>query len=211
MIVRRSYFYTALTKIRIPHCSRGKFLLLSLTGLAVLASPALANAQCSTLGLRTVNWKSPDINETGVLIVDVYSDCVAARLGVHTGQFITGFNGKAVTNKYDLENLAGNHGADQAFSITLKDSDEQTQTLNRDALPVLTVDEAVLPAPAEISGEWLSWFAWAGFFLVLSLTLSPLMGWILLNHAQAIALGGGSGSCVRRIQTRRQEVCRGGG
>lgn len=196
----RNYFFTYLTKIRVTPRVWGKFLLLNLTGLAVIASSAMATEQCNTLGLQTVNGKSPYTNETGVLIVDVDSASVAAGLGVHTGQFITGFNGKPVAIKYDLENRTGNQGAEQAFSITLKDSSGQTKTLKRDALPIRTIDEAALPAPAEIPDEWLSWFVWAGFFLVLSLTLTPVMGWIFLNHTQQIALVGAAGGVYEEFK-----------
>ena len=57
--------------------------------LAWLAFPALANERCSDLGIQTVNWKSPDSAQTGVLILHVAPGCVAAELGMRAGEVIS--------------------------------------------------------------------------------------------------------------------------
>jgi hypothetical protein len=197
-------FYRSLTHFArtlvTPGYKRGRLLLLVLVCLTIFTLPAMAEEPCATLGVRTVNWKSPDSSQTGVLVLEVRSACVAAGLGVRPGELITGFNGKPVANQYDLEKLAGNHAAEQAFSLTLKDATGQTRTLKRDALPAQTVDEAAYKVPAEVSGEWLSWFTWAGLFLVLSLTVTPFMWWILMNRKTDIAIGGAAGGVYEEFK-----------
>ena len=142
----------------------------------LIAVPAIAAEPCSDLGIKTVNWKSPDSSQTGVLILHVQPGCVAEALGVRAGEVIAGFNGKPIGNQYDLEQLAGNHAADQAFSLMLKDGAGQSRMLQRAALPVHPVSEIPHEATRGVSGDWLSWFKWAGLFLVLSLTLTPEIG-----------------------------------
>ncbi|MDQ1314625.1 MAG: hypothetical protein QG662_734 [Pseudomonadota bacterium] len=158
--------------------------------LALMAPPALAEEPCRDLGIQTVNWKSPNSTQTGVLVLHAQPGCVAAELGVRAGEVITGFNGHPVANNYDLEALAGNRAAHLAFSISLKNAEGQARTLERAEFPFRTVDEAVHDEHAGVSSEWLSWLAWAGLFLLLSLTLTPVMGWILMNHNRDIAIGG---------------------
>lgn len=158
--------------------------------LAWLAFPALASERCSDLGIQTVNWKSPDSAQTGVLVLHVIPGCVAAELGMRAGEVITGFNGRTVAHSYDLSEQAGSYAAHQAFTITLENSDGQSRTLKRAASPLPSVNE-VEPAPyAETSGEWLSWFNWAGLFLLCSLTVTPVMAWLLRENMGRLALVG---------------------
>lgn len=158
--------------------------------LALLATPAVADEPCSDLGIQTVNWKSPDSAQTGVLILHVDPGCVAAELGVQAGEVIIGFNDAPIANSYDLADQAGSHPAHQAFSITLQDAVGQPKTLKRAASPLLTVNEAE-PAPyTEAPAEWLSWFKWAGLFLLISLTITPVMAWIFYEHMGRLALVG---------------------
>lgn len=161
-----------------------------LFSLALLASPAVADEPCSDLGIQTVNWKSPDSAQTGVLVLHVDPGCVGAELGVQAGEVIIGFNDSPIANSYDLADQAGSHPAHQAFSITLQDTEGQLKTLKRAASPLQTVNDSE-PAPyAETSGEWLSWFKWAGLFLLVSLTVTPIMGWIFREHMGRLALVG---------------------
>lgn len=155
-----------------------------------LAFPAVADETCSDLGIQTVNWKSPDSAQTGVLVLHVTPGCVAAELGVQAGEVIIGFNDAPIANSYNLADQAGSHPAHQAFSITLRDADGQSKTLKRAASPLLTVNEAE-PAPyTEAPAEWLTWFKWAGLFLLISLTVTPVMAWIFYEHMGRLALVG---------------------
>lgn len=186
--------------LAVPGYKLGKLVLISLVSVVIMTATALAEEPCTTLGIRTVNWKAPDSSQTGILVLEVRPACVAAGLGVRPGELIIGFNGKPVANQYDLEKLAANHTAEQAFSLTLKNASGQTRTLKRDELPVLTVDVATQKTPAEISSDWLYWFKWAGLFLVLSLTVTPFMWWILMNRKKDIAIGGASGGVYEEFK-----------
>lgn len=158
--------------------------------LALLASPAFAEERCSELGIQTVNWKAPDSEQTGVLVLHVDPGCVAGELGIEAGEVITGFNDSQIANSYDLAQFAGKHPAHEAFSITLKSADGQPRTLRRAATsrPMVNYPE---PAPyAETSGEWLTWFKWAGLFLLVSLTVTPIFAWICRDHMGHLALVG---------------------
>lgn len=161
---------------------------------AGFALPATAEASCRDLGINTVNWKSPDDNQRGVLVVQVQPGCVAAGLGVAAGDLITGFNGTPITSQYDLERLAGHHAAEKPFTLTLRDGKTGTsQTLHRIALPGQAGTD---PAHEAIQGEtsdWLPWFKWAGLFLVLTLIVTPAMWWALRHHTPDVMLGGAIG------------------
>lgn len=158
--------------------------------LAWPAFPAVADETCSDLGIQTVNWKSPESAQTGVLVLHVAPGCVAAELGVRTGEVIVAFNGTSIANSYDLADRAGRHPAQQAFSITLRDTKGQSRTLKRAATPPPTLNVPE-PAPyAETSSEWLSWLKWAGLFLLWSLTVTPIMAWIFREHMGRLALVG---------------------
>lgn len=161
---------------------------------ALVAPPVMASEQCIDLGIKTVNWKAPDNTQTGVMVLQAVPDCVAAKLGVWAGEIITGFNGQPVGNQYDLEKLAGTYAADQAFSLTLKDGAGREKMLLRDAVSIRPASEIPHDTTKGISSDWLPWLGWAGLFLVLTLTLSPIMWWILKNHAPMIMLGGAAGS-----------------
>ncbi len=178
--------------------------------LALLASPALANERCSDLGIQTVNWKSPDSAQTGVLVLRVVPGCVAAELGVQAGEVIISFNDVPIANSYDLADQAGSHPAHQAFSITLRDADGQSKTLKRAASPHLTVNEAEPDPYAETSGEWLSWFKWAGLFLLLSLTVTPIMAWIFREHMGRLALVGAAAGVYDEFREGRREYVKAG-
>ena len=173
--------------------------------LAWLAFPASADETCSDLGIQTVNWKAPDGAQTGVLVLHAAPSCVAAELGVRAGEVIVGFNGSPIANYYDLADQAGSHPAHQAFSITLRDADGQSKTLKRAASPLQIVDDPE-PAPyAETSGEWLSWFKWAGFFLLVTLFMTPAMWLILRDHKTEIAIGGAAAGVYGEFQKGGRE------
>jgi hypothetical protein len=156
----------------------------------LLNLPALAQERCSDLGIHTVNWKSPDSNLTGVLVAQVRESCVAAGLGIQAGELITGFNGKPVTSQYDLEKLAGEFPAGEAFSVNVRDAAGKTRTLKRDALPVQSVEELPAAVSGTVPGDWLSWFKWAGLFLLVTVFMTPGMWAILKYHKTDIAIGG---------------------
>lgn len=178
--------------------------------LALLASPAGADEPCSDLGIQTVNWKSPDSSQTGVLVLHVDPGCVGAELGVQAGEVIIGFNGSPIANSYDFADQAGNHPAHQAFSITLQDTEGQSRTLKRAASSLQTVNDSE-PAPyAETSGEWLSWFKWAGLFLLLSLTVTPIMWWIFRNHMKQLALAGAAAGVYDEFREGGREYVKAG-
>lgn len=176
------------------------FCLLALFGLT-----ALAQTPCSELGIHTVNWKSPDSNQTGVLIAQVREGCVAAGLGIQSGELITEFNGKPVASQYDLEQLAGAFPADEAFSITLQDGAGKSRTLKRDALPVPMVEEVPTPVAGTVPGDWLSWFKWAGIFLLVTLFMTPGMWNILKYHKTDIAIGGAAAGVYGEFQKGGRE------
>lgn len=157
---------------------------------ALTALPGMAADSCSHLGIETVNWKSPDSNQAGVLVLQVQPGCVAATLGVRAGDTITAFNGTPIGSQYDLQALAGKLPADQAFSLVLRDGETGAlRTLHRDAPDRAT--EATPHAPShDVPGDWLSWYKWAGLFLILTVTLTPIMWWILRNHALTVMSGG---------------------
>lgn len=178
--------------------------------LAWLAFPALASERCSDLGIQTVNWKSPDSAQTGVLVLHVIPGCVAAELGMRAGEVITGFNGRTVAHSYDLSEQAGSYAAHQAFTITLQNGDGQSRTLKRAASPLPTVNE-VEPAPyAETSGEWLSWFNWAGLFLLWSLTVTPVMAWMLRENMGRLALVGAAAGVYDEFREGGREYVKAG-
>lgn len=178
--------------------------------LAWLAFPALANERCSDLGIQTVNWKSPDSAQTGVLALHVVPGCVAAELGMRAGEVITDFNDRPVAHSYDLAEQAGSYAAHQEFTITLQDADGQSKTLKRAASPLPTVNE-VEPAPyAETSGEWLSWFGWAGLFLLWSLTVTPIMAWIFREHMGRLALVGAATGVYDEFREGRRDYVKAG-
>lgn len=161
---------------------------------ASLALPAMAEESCRDLGIHTVNWKSPDDNQRGVLVVQVQPGCVAAGLGVATGDLITGFNGEPIASQYDLERLAGSHAAEQAFTLTLRDGKTGTsQTLHREALPAQAGTDPAHEAIQGVASDWLPWFKWAGLFLVLTLIVTPAMWWALRHHTPDVMLGGAIG------------------
>lgn len=173
--------------------------------LALFGLPAMAQERCSELGIHTVNWKSPDSNHTGVLIAQVREGCVAAGLGIQPGELITGFNGKPVASQYDLEKLGGKFPADEAFSITLQDGSGKPRTLNRDALPIQSVAELPTVVIGTVPGEWLSWFKWAGFFLLVTLFMTPVMWLILRDHKTEIAIGGAAAGVYGEFQKGGRE------
>lgn len=178
--------------------------------LAVLAFPAVADEPCNNLGIQTVNWKSPDSAQTGVLVLHATPGCVAADLGVEAGGVIIGFNGRTIANAYDLADQAGSHPAHEAFSITVRDTDGQPKTLKRVASPLLTVNDTE-PAPyAATSGEWLSWFKWAGLFLLVSLTVTPIMGLIFTQHMGRLALVGAAVGVYDEFREGGREYVRAG-
>ena len=158
--------------------------------LALPGQPVMAQDGCNELGLHTVNWKSPDSNQTGVLVAQVREGCVAAGLGIQAGELITGFNGKPVASQPDLEQLAGDFPAGESFSITLQDGTGKSRTLKRRAPPAQTVDELPAPVAGTIPGDWLSWLKWAGVFLLVTVFMTPAMGSILKNNTADIAIGG---------------------
>lgn len=168
--------------------------------LALFGLPALAQAHCSELGIHTVNWKSPDSNQTGVLVAQVSDGCVAAGLGIQAGELITGFNGKPVTSQYDLEKLAGEFPAGEAFSITLQDGAGMSRTLKRDAVPVPAVEDLPSSVAGTVGGDWASWFKWAGLFLLLTVFLTPAMWLILRNNKTEIAIGGAAAGVYGEFQ-----------
>lgn len=181
-----------------------------LFALALLAPPALAAKRCSDLGIQTVNWKSPDRAQTGVLVLNVAPGCVAGELGVQAGEVITAFNGKPVAHSYDLADQAGKHPAHQAFSVTLQDANGQSKTLERPASPLQTAN-APEPAPyTETSGEWLSWFTWAGLFLLWSLTITPIMGWLLRENMGRLALVGAAAGVYDEFRQGGREYVKAG-
>ncbi|MDZ7584238.1 MAG: hypothetical protein U0938_05335 [Thiobacillus sp.] len=171
--------------------------------LALFGLPAMAQAPCSELGIHTINWKSPDSNHTGVLIAQVREGCVAAGLGIQPGELITGFNGKPVASQYDLERLGGEFPAGKAFSITLQDGSGKPRTLKRDALPIQSELPAVVTGT--VPGDWLSWFKWAGFFLLVTLFMTPVMWLILRDHKTEIAIGGAAAGVYGEFQKGGRE------
>jgi hypothetical protein len=173
--------------------------------LALFGLPALAQTPCSELGIHTVNWKSPDSDQTGVLVAQVRDGCVAAGLGIQAGDLITGFNGKSVASQYDLETLAGEFPAGEAFSITLKNAAGENRTIKRDALPIQTVEELPTPVAGTIHGDWLSWFKWAGIFLLVTLFMTPGMWNILKFHKTDIAIGGAAAGAYGEFQKGGRE------
>lgn len=158
--------------------------------LALFGLPAQAQERCSDLGIHTVNWKSPDSDQTGVLAAKVREGCVAAGLGIQAGELITGFNGKPVASQYDLEGLAGELPAGEAFSITVQGGAGKTRTLKWDAPPVQVVEELSYPLAGTVAGDRLSWFKWAGVFLIVTLFLTPAMLLLLRDNSKEIAIGG---------------------
>lgn len=164
-------------------------ILLTLAALAAL--PAMAADSCRHLGIQTVNWKSPDSDQTGVLVLNAQPGCVAAGLGVRAGDLITAFDGKPIGSQYDLETLAGKLAADHAFSLTLREgATGASRTLHRAALPGRAIEPTPHDATRGVPDDWLSWYKWAGLFLVLTVTLTPIMWWILRNHALTVMSGG---------------------
>lgn len=173
--------------------------------LALFGLPAMAQAPCSELGIHTINWKSPDSNHTGVLIAQVREGCVAAGLGIQPGELITGFNGKPVASQYDLERLGGEFPAGKAFSITLQDGSGKPRTLKRDALPIQSGAELPAVVTGTVPGDWLSWFKWAGFFLLVTLFMTPVMWLILRDHKTEIAIGGAAAGVYGEFQKGGRE------
>lgn len=178
--------------------------------LAWLAFPALASERCSDLGIQTVNWKSPDSAQTGVLVLHVIPGCVAAELGMRAGEVITDFNGRTIAHSYDLAEQAGSYAAHQAFTVTLQNGDGQSRILKRAASPLPTVNEVELAPYAETSGEWLSWFNWAGLFLLWSLTVTPIMAWIFREHMGRLALVGAAAGVYDEFREGGREYVKAG-
>jgi hypothetical protein len=152
-----------------------------LFALLISNQPTLAQEPCHDLGIQTVNWVSPENYNPGVLVLGVTPGCAAYGLGVRAGEIITGFNGRPVANQYDLEKLAANQDASQPFSITLKNASGTERILTRGTLPASQVSEIAYRPTKVISNEWFTWLKWAGVFLLMSLTVTPLV-WYMLKH-----------------------------
>lgn len=165
-------------------------LALSYLILMTMALPASADEQCTHLGIETVNWKSPESDQSGMLLLGVKQGCVAAALGARPGEIITAFNGKPIASQYDLETLAGSFPAGGAFSLTLKDPQGVLRTVRRTAIPEYKVAVGSYGTYPETSGDWMDWFKWAGYFLVLMLILTPLVFRLLGIGAPEIMIGG---------------------